>query len=258
MTAETALDVQALQEELKNANLTLTNRATIEEKILALKRKSALETTKLDQTAIAASKARWDGFFSSMTGGFDSAVQGLVKGTMTWGNAFKAVTDQALSGLISFFVRWGEEEAVKWATSLAMGETGRVTEAKGAAAVYAVNAMGSVAAIPLVGWAMAPGVGAAAYGEGLAMAGMASAAGGWDNVPSDQVAQIHKREMILPPDIADGARRTFGEAAKNGGGKAPQIHIHAMDAKSFKQALSRNQGGLRDVLHEAARNGRLG
>jgi hypothetical protein len=44
--------------------------------------------------------------------------------------------------------------------------------------------------------------------------------------------------------------------AKNGGGKAPQIHIHAMDAKSFKQALSRNQGGLLDVLNEAMRNGR--
>ena len=34
------------------------------------------------------------------------------------------------------------------------------------------------------------------------------------------------------------------------------LTIQTMDAKSFKQALSRNQGGLLDVLNEALRNGR--
>jgi hypothetical protein len=58
--------------------------------------------------------------------------------------------------------------------------------------------------------------------------------------------------MVLPKEQANAVR----DMAKNGGGKAPQIHIHAMDAKSFKQALSRNQGGLLDVLNEAMRNGR--
>ena len=250
LAAETALDVQYLQDELKQANLTLTARTTIEEKILALKRKTALETTKLEQAAVAASKARWDGFFQSMTGGVDSAVQGLVKGTMTWGNAFKAVTDQALTGLISFFVRWGEEEAIKWATSLAMGETGRVTEAEGAAAVYAINAMASVAAIPMIGWAMAPGVGAEAYGSGLAFAGLASAAGGWERVPSDQLAQIHKNEMVLPAHIAEPVRQM---AARGGGGG--DVHFHGTSAGGFFIA---HQSELIAALRSANRNGRIG
>jgi hypothetical protein len=199
-----------------------------------------------------------------MTGGFDSAIQGLVKGTMTWGNAFKTVTDQALSGIISFFVQWAEEEAIKWATGLAMGETGRVTEAEGAAAVYAVNAMGSVAAIPMIGWAMAPGVGAAAYGEGLAMAGLASAAGGWDRVPSDQVAQLHQNEMVLPSWAADGARKTFAAAAdggsartSGGGGQPIQIHISALDGQDVKRVLTTHKEALFGILREGHRNGRM-
>jgi hypothetical protein len=251
---ELRAQLDALNTEQKAAKDDLVAWQKIENQKDALTRKSYLEMGKLDQEAVNASRARWSGFFGSLTGGFDSAIQGLVKGTMTWGDAFKAVTDQALSGVISFLVRWGEEEAIKWATSLAMGSTGRVAEAEGAAAVYAVNAMGSVAAIPFYGWAMAPEVGAAAYGEGLAMAGLASAAGGWDRVPSDQVAQIHKNEMILPAHIAEPVR----QMAERGGASQPiQINISALDGQDVHRVLSKHQDSLFRVIREGGKNRRL-
>jgi len=168
---------------------------------------------------------------------------------MSWGDAFRNVVSQALDGIINFFVQWGIQEAIRWATSLAMGATSRATEAEGAAAVYSVNAMGSVAAIPMVGWAMAPGVGAAAYAEGLGMAALASAAGGWDRVPADQVAMIHKNEMVLPASIAEPVR----QMAAAGGGGGAQIHFHGVtDASWWKH----NQGNIVRTIGEVMRNGR--
>lgn len=248
-------------EELNKAQLAAKNDLnewkTIQNQKNALTRASLNDIDKLDIDLVNRSKARWSSFFGSMTGGFDGAIQGLVKGTMTWGDAFKSVTDQALSGVISFFVRWAEEEAIKWATGLAMGETSRVAEATGAAAVYAVNAMGSVAAIPFYGWAMAPGVGAEAYGSGLAMAGLASAEGGWERVPSDQVAQIHKNEQVLPAHYAEGLRNLVANQQRGGsvGGNSPVIvQFHGVvDAKSFFQ---QNQGHIVRTLNDAVKNGR--
>jgi hypothetical protein len=212
---------------------------------------------KIEADALEKSRARWSSFFSSMTGGFDSAIQGLVKGTMTWGNAFKTVTDQALSGLISFFVQWGIEEATRWATSLAMNKTGNVDEAQGAAALYAVNAMASVAEIPMVGWAMAPGVGEAAYAEGLAMAGLASAEGGWDRVPQDTLAMIHKNEMVLPADLAENIRGMASGGDHESERRNVNITIQAMDGQDVHRVLTRHQDSLFRILREGGRNWRL-
>lgn len=209
--------------------------------------------------ALEKEKMMWDGFFSAVSSGFQASITGLIKGTMSWGEAFRNVISQALDGVINFFVQWGIQEAIKWATGLAMGATSREAEASGAAAVYAVNAASSVAAIPVYGWAMAEGVGAAAYAQGLGWAalaaGVSSAAGGWDRVPADQMAMIHKNEMVLPATLAEGARKVFSDGG-GGSGSSTVINIHANDAKSFVDMLKRNQGGLMSVLGSASRNGR--
>jgi hypothetical protein len=257
ITQELRAQLDALDQEQKAAENDLVAWKKIQAQKDALNRKAYLDLNKLDTDLVNKSKARWNGFFGSMTGGWNNAIQGLVNGTMTWGNAFKTVTDQALSGIISFFVQWAEEEAIKWATSMAMGETGRVAEATGAAAVYAVNAMGSVAAIPFYGWAMAPAVGAQAYGAGLAMAGLASAAGGWDRVPADQVAQIHKNEMILPAPLAEGIRQNLGDGSRSGGGSVVHHHWNVLDGQDVKRVLTRHQDALFGVIREGGKNRRI-
>ncbi|WP_243301267.1 hypothetical protein [Geothrix oryzisoli] len=254
ITQELRAQLDALDQEQKAAEGDLVHWKKIQAQKDALNRKAYADLAKLDTDLVAKSRARWDGFFRSMTGGFNNSIQGLINGTITWGQAFQNVTAQALNGIISFFVQWGEEEAIKWATSMAMGETGRVAEATGAAAVYAVNAMGSVAAIPFYGWAMAPAVGAEAYGAGLAMAGLASAEGGWDRVPADQVAQIHKNEMILPAHIAEPVRQM---AERGGGGSVVHHHWNVLDGQDVKRVLSRHQDVLFGVIREGGKNRRI-
>jgi len=50
------------------------------------------------------------------------------------------------------------------------------------------------------------GIMASILGTGLPLA---SAAGGWD-VPSDSLAMVHKKEMILPPWLAERVRGMTG------------------------------------------------
>jgi hypothetical protein len=257
ITQELRAQLDALDAEQKAAKDDLVAWTKIQNQKNALTRQAHLDMEKIEADALEKSRARWSSFFSSMTGGFDSAIQGLVKGTMTWGNAFKTVTDQALSGLISFFVQWGIEEATRWATSLALNKTGNVDEAQGAAALYAVNAMASAAEIPMIGWAMAPGVGEAAYAEGLAMAGLASAEGGWDRVPQDTLAMIHKNEMVLPADLAGNIRAMASGGDHESERRNVSITIQAMDGQDVHRVLTKHQDSLFRIFREGGRNGRL-
>lgn len=100
-------------------------------------------------------------------------------------------------------------DATAAATALTTQQTTTIAAILGYAAEAAVAAMASVAAIPFVGWAMAPEVGAATYATGLAY--LASAAGGWDEIPHDQIAQVHKKEMILSAPLAEGLRNLVGD-----------------------------------------------
>lgn len=47
---------------------------------------------------------------------------------------------------------------------------------------------------------------AVAFAAVMAFGTLTSAAGGWGEVPQDQIALVHKREMILPASIADTVR----------------------------------------------------
>jgi len=216
----------------------------------------------IDRQALAQRRAQWTNFFQSMTGGFQTAIQGLIQGTMTWSDAFNQVLDQALQGIINFFAQWAIEEAIKWAVSLVLGKEGSEAQIRGQSSTYAVSAMQSVASIPYVGWAMAPAVGEAAYAQGMSFLGRASAMGGWDRVPTDQVAQIHKDEMVMSPPLAGFIRDTFASAsapaaaAAGAGGGDTHIHISAMDGKSVQQFVNRNQGAFIQGTNAAAKNRR--
>jgi hypothetical protein len=173
---------------------------------------------------------------------------------MSWGQALKNVLSSALDAVIDFFVKWGLKSAETWLADQFLAKATNVSQATGAAAVYAVNAASSVAAIPITGWAMAPGVMASAYGAGLSMAGLASAAGGWGEVPSDQIAQIHKKEMVLPAQLAEGIRSmvTSGVSGKQG----DTFVVQANDAKSFMDMYKRSAPSVLRLHKEMIRNGR--
>lgn len=133
--------------------------------------------------------------------------------------------------------------------------TSNVATAMSYAAVGAAAAGQSVAAIPYVGWAMAPGVSAATYAELSGFAAMASLDTGTMNVPHDMIAHIHQGEMVVPRPFAEGIRSSMGNSSSssatvnahfapviNGGGAGIQQHLANQfeDFKSYMWNVSRN------------------
>ncbi|MDE1149721.1 MAG: hypothetical protein PW843_24480 [Azospirillaceae bacterium] len=150
-----------------------------------------------------------------------------------------------------------------------------------AAAVAGANAYAAYAAVPPVAAAMAAeAVGAVqAFNSMLAVGGgLASAAGGWGQVPYDgAITELHKNEMVLPASIASPLRAAVTTwrnppanlvANQNGaaaaapaatGGQAGgdvHLHVNAMDTKSVAQFFQANKGPLADALKAAHRNGK--
>jgi len=81
---------------------------------------------------------------------------------------------------------------------------------------------------------------------------MASAEGGWWEVPGDQMMQIHKKEMVLPAQEAQAVRDMASGGGAGGGGDTYQIN--AIDARSFRDYLKRESHNLAPGLRRMARN----
>ncbi len=227
----------------------------IQNRILAAKRKSNLDIQKINTQAAQEEMKTWTQVATVITSSLGNALTGLITKTKSFGQAMQSMMQSISQGFMKLAMdmamEWVKGEMIKKAASI----TTATTQATGNAVVAGSGAAASAASIPVYGWAIALAAGAAVLAGVMGMKGsIGSAAGGWD-IPAgiNPMAQLHSREMVLPEEHADTIR-----GLKGGGKGGMQVHIHAMDPKSFKQALSRNQGGLRDVLHEAARNGRLG
>lgn len=153
----------------------------------------------------------------------------ITKMVSSWLGGQSAMTASQAAGSSARVAQVGTESAVSSAanaTALAEQQTLGVSSVLSNAAIAAVAAMASVAEIPVVGWAMAPEVGAATYAEGLAY--LPSAAQGWWQVPGDTLAQIHKDEMVMPAPLAERAREVIEGGGGGGGGG---MHLHATPLK---------------------------
>lgn len=119
------------------------------------------------------------------------------------------------------------------------------------ASLAATAAMASVAAIPFTGWAMAPEVGAATYATALGY--LASAEGGWWQIPHDQVAQVHRNEMVLPAAEAQGIRDMVsgGGATKS---KGDTFNLSFIDAAGGRSFIQRHSKDLAAAARKEARN----
>lgn len=120
-------------------------------------------------------------------------------------------------------------------------------------AIAATGAMASVAAIPFVGWSMAPEVGAATYATGMAY--LASARNGYD-IPKglNPIVQTHEEEMILPKAHANVIRGLADSGqSKGSAGATVNVNVTAMDSQSVIRALTKG-GALQKTLRELGRN----
>jgi phage-related minor tail protein len=231
-----------------------------------------------------------------------TTMEGLIKGTTTWQSAFYKVLD----GVLDSFLQMVEKQVVHWIAAEAMktGVTNAQTAIRKAiqmvtgaeavattattnvalvnsnAAVAGSAAAAAVAGIPIIGPELAIADGAATYAQVLGMFGpMASAAGGWGQIPEDQIAQVHKDEMILPASIASPLRSIISSYSAPSanlaaaaaaplsavtpftpggaqGGAAPALHVSALDGKSVQRFFDQHADKMAKSLHRATRTNR--
>jgi hypothetical protein len=123
--------------------------------------------------------------------------------------------------------------------------------AEGGAAAYA-----SAAAIPVIGWSIAPAVAADAYSNILGFEALnAFAAGGI--VPDDSLAFVHRNEMVLPASLSSGLSEMIASDAQSGGNIHVNFSVAATDSKSFEGRLQEHADTLVRVIKRAWRHGKF-
>ncbi|MGC2695032.1 MAG: hypothetical protein WA738_04500, partial [Candidatus Angelobacter sp.] len=210
----------------------------------------------------------------NMATSFSSAIRGMIDGTETFGAAFAKLGKQMVSSLESSLEKmlsdWLEhhlmellihtqtkesEVATEQAASTQkegisirehMGEVFRTAKE---AAIHAWNAMSN---IPVVGPALGAAAAAATFSAVMAFGSLTSAAGGYYEVDRDQLAFIHKKEMVLPAGIADRLRTAMDTGMGGSQGMSVNVYhnVNAIDAASFQGAI-RQHGNM--IGNEVAR-----
>jgi hypothetical protein len=211
--------------------------------------KYRLEEAKGEATLTKLQMDNWKSLAKSIEGNMSSAFMSLLDRTTTMGQKMRNMFSDIGKSIAKMLSDLAAQQIMDYAKAQSASHTTAATQVADNAAVAGTAAAGSAAQDGPYGWAAAIPIG---LGVAAAALAMFSAESGFD-VPSgmNPVTQLHQNEMVLPAEHADTIRNL-----KDGAGSQTHIHIHAMDAKSFKQALMGNQGGLLDVLHTAIRNGR--
>lgn len=235
----------------------------------------------------------WKNTFDQIGNTVSSSVMSMIQGTATMKDLFRNVT----LTMIQMFVQAGVKMVTTWlanqATMIAAHITGEAAmtgaTAAGASArtgiegasILAVTAMKIASIIksiissaaqtfagvfgfmaPIMGPAAA-GPAAASSGAVLATIGSVAAAdiGMW-NVPSDQLAVIHKRELIMPAAESEAFRSMLSGAAsgRGGGGRggfsaSVPLYVKALDSRSVSQVLGRSDSAVVKALTKAISRG---
>jgi hypothetical protein len=231
---ELQIEIRALEEKKK---LNMGDRLFQEKAqrdMLVLKRKNANEISKIDHQISKEEQTTWTGIFGGIKSAFSGMLSTLTSGVADIGSMFLSLGQS----ILSVFTGVLSEIAFKWIESFMMGAVAsKVTSAQqvmNQAGVGYAAAMASTAAIPIVGPGLAPGVASAIMADILATGlPLASAAGGWD-VPSDALAMIHKREMVIPAHLADRIRGMTGGSGANVTVNYSPTNTHRMTAADYR------------------------
>jgi hypothetical protein len=220
--------------------------AQLKAQIEALEQQHVAAMAKIDQQGTKVSLEYYKTFYNSMESGFNNAISGMLKGTQTLSQGirsiFKSILDSIVQTLASIAAKWLANSIMEQI----MSKTSGATQVAANASAAATAAMASVAAIPVTGWAMAPGVGAATFAQ--AMSFMPSAEGGWD-IPRgiNPMLQAHSGEMVLPEKQAD-VIRNMADSGAGGGSSTTHLNIKALDGKSVQKVLTRNAGHVQKAV----------
>lgn len=179
-----------------------------------------------------------------------SAVDTIVK---KWILGQSAMTSATVAGTAA---RTTAEEAAAGESLILMAATA-IKRIAIAAWVAAAEVYQALASIPYVGPFLAPAAAIAAVATVIGFGkNIASAEGGWWEIPSDQIAQVHKNEMVLPAKAAQGVRDLVEGGGRAGGaGGGITINVAALDGHSVKRVLMDNPAALAAAVRNAGRDG---
>jgi murein DD-endopeptidase MepM/ murein hydrolase activator NlpD len=189
----------------------------------------ARNVAQVSQQQATVTMNKWREVASTFTQSLGSAFQGFWTRSLTWRQAMLNIADS----LVFKFMDMGLKILENWiVTTLGMSQASQAGEAvitaakaSGAAAqtgigaaaattelgqraaTSAAGAYSSTVVIPFIGPVAAPAAAALALAAVLGFASLISAKGGMGEVPDDQLAMVHKKEMILPAYIAEPMRQ---------------------------------------------------
>lgn len=231
------------------------------------------EKQKLDFQAAQNSQRVWLGLMQPIRRAFDTSITGMILGTTTLQKAVANITQSIIAEFVGLGVRmvtnWIASELAMTTATEAGAAARTAAEGEGMAAGLAMKGLNALKSIvtdsaqafagifaflaPIMGPAAA---GPAAAGEATVMAAassIASAGGGWV-VPSDQLAMVHQKEMILPANISQGLQSMI---STNGGAAGPPvvINVSAIDSQDVRRFFQSNGSLLVAALNKAMRNG---
>ena len=221
-------------------------------------------------------RSAFDQIGSSVT----SSVMGMLQGTQKFQDLLKNVA----TSIVQYFLQAGMKMVTTWAANQASmlaltvsskaAETTAITAAAtaqtaavaagataskaakgalGAAEVIGDSAVAAAGVTAFLAPIMGPGAVAAGTAVGAEVAAMAPIAamdiGAW-NIPHDQLAMIHKNELVMPASQADAFRRMLsGEGAPAASGDV-HLHVHAVDHASVAGLFRSNGRALATVLRD--------
>ena len=280
-------EIGAAENQLYSLEASLSGRsATAREAIQIQAERSAQQHQQkivaIQRDALAQQNQDYDSFFGSITRAFDSQLNGLLRGTTNWRDAFRNISEQ----LTVDFIRHVEQTVTRYAageaakTSAAVsGASARVAAdqsasgaglaAQGAAIIRSILSSAAQAFAGVFGF-LAPFMGPAAAGPAFAAQGEVAAATGavasadigmW-SVPQDMLTLIHHNELVMPAAQAEAFRGLLssGDAESS---KSSAVHIHpttnfhvsALDSGSVHQWVRSNSASMLKAVDEAVRHG---
>jgi hypothetical protein len=229
----------------------------------AFHQKKLTEMDKSEQQMALSNKQRIQNILSPIESAISTSITGIIQGTTTLSQAISNLGQSIVTSFVGFLAKMVMEWAAAQLAMLIFGKTSATGEIGSKAGIAAAAGFASVmAALPFpANIAVAPEVamaaGAGAMASGMSFT-MASAEGGWWQVPRTTTTTLHPNEMVLPAWAAERVRNMIqpGQSAQSPAPVQNHFHIQAWDSESMGQFVQRHSNVFYNAQCQPLRNSR--
>lgn len=195
-------------------------------------------------------------FIGSAISGISDGIKGLIKGTMTWGQALSNIGGAIMDGIIDAIARMFAE----WIVGMVLKSTvARTTAAAEAAAKAPVALLDSISS-----FGIAAAVGGAAFLAAMALAGGFEVGGYTGDIPTNQPAGVvHGREYVFNAPTTARLGREDLQALERGqasiarpgqGGGGTTVNLASFDTRLDARKWAESQDSETWLVDSARRN----